>query len=239
MSPCPPALLGAARCPWGAAISGRPAPALPSRNCKLSPESPRYELCAAAGACAWCGGCRAAGAHPSLLPLPTCTLQALLRRKKTREAVHLSRTTMSDGCVNCRQPWAPWQAGQLQCFFAGAAGAAWSSRGSSHHCRRRSRCLQECVPCRSFKAQPAMQPTDLPAPFVPPACCRGESPKSVQEAPAAPAPGEPMDLNTAIQVGASTVLLLPPSLPAWAVTAATCGCMGPTGKCITTCCNRW
>ena len=31
-------------------------------------------------------------------------------------------------------------------------------------------------------------------------CCRGESPKSVQEAPAAAAPGEPMDLNTAIQV---------------------------------------
>ena len=30
--------------------------------------------------------------------------------------------------------------------------------------------------------------------------CSGESPKSVQEAPAAAAPGEPMDLNTAIQV---------------------------------------
>ena len=29
---------------------------------------------------------------------------------------------------------------------------------------------------------------------------RGDSPKSVQDAPAAAAPGEPMDINTAVQV---------------------------------------
>lgn len=48
----------------------------------------------------------------------------------------------------------------------------------------------------------AAPPTPLPsAASSPPACHRGESPKSAQEAPAAaPAPGEPMDLNTAIQL---------------------------------------
>ena len=58
-------------------------------------------------------------------------------------------------------------------------------------------------PARTHTRTPSLPPpthTHTPIPAPPPP--RGESPKAVEEvAPAAPAPGEPMDLNTAIQVG--------------------------------------
>ena len=58
-------------------------------------------------------------------------------------------------------------------------------------------------PCTHTHENPLTPPTHPhahPSPCAPPP--RGESPKAVEEvAPAAPAPGEPMDLNTAIQVG--------------------------------------